>query len=624
MHLRRVPALDGLRGVAVLAVVAYHLGYGWARGGYLGVDTFLVLSGYLITSGLLAVHDADGRIALVRFWARRARRLLPALVVVLAAAAAYAATAALPDEAHALRLDALSALGFVSNWRFVVTGQGYFGHAAAPSLLRHTWSLGVEAQLYVLWPLILIPVLSRWGRRAAALVAFGLAAASTAAAVSLGAGATDITRAYYGTDTRAASFLVGAGLAAALTTGWRRTPSGDRHPLAAGAAGAGGAVATLWLWATLGGASRWLFRGGLALAIVATGAVIVALATSPEGTGGRALSWAPLRQLGRVSYGIYLWHWPLILLLTERRTGLSGPALLALRLLAIAAATVVSWLLIERPILAGGPRWLRRSWQPPVALATGALLVVALAVPAASSSSPGGRVPAAGGPSTPALVLGDSVAVTLANGMRAPASSAGLALHNGAIVGCGIAVGRAVRSVGQVGDVPPPCLLWEQTWRASIEEVRPAVTVILVGRWELLDRQLDGRWQHIGQPAFDQYLSTQLDRAIAIAASGGGAVVLCTVPYFQGAERPEGGIWPENDPARADRFNVLVRAALARHPSVVAFDLNALVSPHGRFASVIDGRAIRSDDGVHFSPDGGAFVATRLLPVLLAAAGRSA
>ncbi len=174
----QLPGLDGLRGLAVAGVLAYHLGYGWAQGGYLGVDTFLVLSGFLITSGLVAEHQRTGTVAIRAFWGRRIRRLLPALLVVVAAAGVWAAVAALPDEARSLRLDGLSALGFVSNWRFVLTGQGYFGQAASPSLLRHTWSLGVEAQLYLVWPPVAVLLLRRRGRHAVAAAAIALAAAS--------------------------------------------------------------------------------------------------------------------------------------------------------------------------------------------------------------------------------------------------------------------------------------------------------------------------------------------------------------------------------------------------------------------------------------------------------------
>jgi hypothetical protein len=150
----------------------------------------------------------------------------------------------------------------------------------------------------------------------------------------------------------------------------------------------------------------------------------------------------------------------------------------------------------------------------------------------------------------------------------------------------------------------------------------PAVSVILLGRWEVLDRRIDGQWQHLGQPGFDEYLSAQLDLAIAIAGSDGATVIVCTAPYYQGAERPQGGVYAEDTPARVNRFNQVVRAAVDRHPGVILFDLHSLVSPGGRYTATINGRAIRSSDGVHFTPDGSAFVAAKLLPLVDRLGGR--
>lgn len=628
-----IAGLDGIRGLAVVAVVAFHLGFGWARGGYLGVDSFLVLSGYLITAGLLAEHRRSGRIGLPAFWARRARRLLPALLVVLVAAALYAAFVALPDEGRTLRLDALSALGFVSNWRFVFSGQGYFGQTSAPSLLRHTWSLGVEAQLYLLWPVVVVIGLRRRGPGAVAGVAAGLGAASAGLAMLLAPTHGDVSRAYYGTDTRAAAFLVGAAVAGTLAgrPGLRRGVS--RAAVATTAVL--GAAATLLLWATLSGTSPWLFRGGLPAAAVATAALVAEVVCAPGGRIARLLSAGPLRLLGRVSYGIYLWHWPLILVLDHRRTGLSGPGLLALRVGATAAATTVSWLVVERPVMGLGPRRVPRRWQPAAGVLVGATLVAGVLLPASAGAARSGShlaAPAVAGeqetttvapaPLVQAVMLGDSVAVTVGNAIKPFAADYRFAFGNDAIVGCGVAVGSALKTLGEVAQVPGRCTGWEQAWQQTIDSAHPDVALILLGRWEVLDRLLDGSWRHIGEPAFDSYLAGRLDRALAIAMSGGAIAVLCTAPYYQGQERPQGGTWPENDPARVDRFNELARQAVARHPAAVLYDLNGAVSPSAKFTSVLDGVAVRSSDGVHFTPASGAFLSPRLFPVLRAAEAR--
>jgi peptidoglycan/LPS O-acetylase OafA/YrhL len=602
------------------------------------VDTFLALSGFLITGGLISEQRSFGRIALRRFWLRRARRLLPALLVLLAAAGVYATFVALPDAAHRLRLDALSALGFFSNWRFLVSGQGYFAQSAAPSLLRHTWSLAVEGQLYLLWPLVVAAVAGRNRLSRLWAVALGLAAVSTALGV--------VTRSYYGTDTRAVSFLVGAALAAALnrhpsTRSIRWLGAGvNRHPSTRSIRwlGATGLAVTMFLWATLSGTSDALFRGALPLAGLTTAAVIADVVLRPAGRLSLVLSARPLRGLGTVSYGVYLWHWPLIIVLDHQLTGLSGLVLLVVRLGATALATAASWVLVERPILYGRVQ-LRQGRRTPVVI-----VGVSVALVAALVAVPAGRAPASTltgfsariGPATPpqslaagpgvvpAVMFGDSVAVTLAAGMQSVAASYHVDLGDGAEIGCGVALGDNVRSLGHVSPLPAPCRSWPDDWQRWVDTARPAVSIVLLGRWEVLDRRLaGGGWQHLGEAAFDDYVARQLDAAVKVAGSQGGTVVLCTAPYYQGVERPQGGSWPENAASRVDRFNQLVRAEVARHPNTVLFDLNALVSPSGHYRSVIDGSAIRSDDGVHFSAQGGAYVAARLLTLVASLAGHA-
>ncbi|HEY0485900.1 MAG TPA: acyltransferase, partial [Mycobacteriales bacterium] len=256
---RYVPALDGVRALAVVAVLLFHGGVAAARGGFLGVDAFFVLSGYLITSLLLAEHARTGTIALTAFWGRRARRLLPALLVLVAFTAVAGHATLAPDELARLRGDALAALLYVANWRMIAHGTGYFDTTAAPSLLQHTWSLAIEEQFYLLWPLVLLLVLGGRRRPLPALCLAGIGLSAVAAAV-LGAPGHDVGRAYYGTDTRAASLLIGALLAAALA----RRPSHARPSRAlVGGLAVLGAAYTAWAWTHLTGASPWLYRGGL-------------------------------------------------------------------------------------------------------------------------------------------------------------------------------------------------------------------------------------------------------------------------------------------------------------------------------------------------------------------------
>ena len=226
---RYVPALDGLRALAILAVLAFHGGMPWATGGFLGVDAFFVLSGYLITSLLLAEWEQSGRIDLPSFWKRRARRLLPALLLMVAAITLGARTLLPAEELRLLRGDGLAALFYVANWRMILRGGDYFAQTASPSPLEHTWSLGIEEQFYLAWPLLvaalLVGTVAAGARRAALRRATLLCAIGVAVSTVLLAAlyrAEDPGRAYYGTDTRGASLLIGAGLAILLARHWTR------------------------------------------------------------------------------------------------------------------------------------------------------------------------------------------------------------------------------------------------------------------------------------------------------------------------------------------------------------------------------------------------------------------
>ena len=210
-----IPGLDGLRAVAVAAVLLFHAGFHWMPGGFLGVDVFFVLSGFLITSLLLREFERSGRISLRSFWARRVRRLFPALLVLLAAVSVYAGLAG-ADGRRPLSLDGLAALGYFANWRFVFSHQGYFARTGPPSLLQHTWSLSIEEQFYVVWPLVLALLLRRRRPRRAVLAVALTGAVASAVAMALLAPGGDHSRAYYGSDTHAQGLLIGAALAVVL------------------------------------------------------------------------------------------------------------------------------------------------------------------------------------------------------------------------------------------------------------------------------------------------------------------------------------------------------------------------------------------------------------------------
>lgn len=345
------PGLDGIRALAVLAVAAYHAQLPHTSGGFLGVSLFFTLSGFLITALLLDEHAATGSIDLKQFWIRRFRRLVPAALLGLVVVLVFAATVATRNQLDGLPGEVTSSAAYFANWFFAYTDQSYAELFSSPSPVQHYWSLAIEEQFYLLMPLILIAILRRRASVTNLLaVLVGLIVASSGWMFIRYNGGTSIDRLYYGTDTRAAELLVGAALAAALhLVGLERlrrlaTPSAIIGPLVA--------VGLLWAWATQSLTGATLFRGGFLLHALASAVLVVSILID-RGPLTTLLKVAPLVFLGRISYGVYLFHWPIFLWLTSERTGLGQWPLFAVRLaLAIALATA-SFFLLEQPIRRG-------------------------------------------------------------------------------------------------------------------------------------------------------------------------------------------------------------------------------------------------------------------------------
>ena len=351
--------VDGLRALAVLAVLLYHADLHWARGGFLGVEVFFVISGYLITTLLLGEWGRTGAISLRAFWARRARRLLPAAYLLLVAVLTYAVLL-LPAEVARLRGDALAAFAYLTNWYLIFAQRSYFEVSGRPSLLQHLWSLAVEEQFYLAWPIMLGFGLRRWPQRWLLWATLVGALAATALMAALYRPGVDPSRVYYGTDTRAAGFLVGATLA----LGWRpgHLPVLDQLELRLlNLLGGVGLVSLAWLVAQTNSFEPTLYRGGFAWVALLTAAVIAALA-HPQARGlSRVLGAPPLRWAGLRSYGIYLWHWPIYMLTRPQLDlALSGLPLLMLRLGLTAILAELSFRFVEQPVRRGA---LARLWQ---------------------------------------------------------------------------------------------------------------------------------------------------------------------------------------------------------------------------------------------------------------------
>ena len=345
--------LDGLRAIAVTLVVVYHLFPAWGlTSGFLGVDVFFVISGFLITSLLLREHAAAGRIRLADFWRRRARRLLPALalVVTVCATAAWLVGA---DLLVGIGGQLAGAATFSYNWVSIATGSDYFA-TTAPELFRNLWSLAVEEQFYLLWPLVLPLFLLAQRRAVRVAAALALGAASAGWAVALTLGGADATRVYFGTDTHAFGLLLGVALAFASRGAAPRWLTRGSTPTATGVVGAV-AVAGIVGLAFLPPLAGALTYPGVLVAASLFTVTAIACGIRTGSWFGRALDVAPLRWVGVRSYGIYLWHWPVMVLLTQAATGGAPDAAtplwigaLTLVLSLVAAAASYRW--VEMPI----------------------------------------------------------------------------------------------------------------------------------------------------------------------------------------------------------------------------------------------------------------------------------
>jgi peptidoglycan/LPS O-acetylase OafA/YrhL/lysophospholipase L1-like esterase len=368
-----MPGLDGLRAIAVLAVIAYHLGLGWAPGGLLGVAVFFTLSGYLITDLLLG-QLAGGHIRVLKFWLARARRLLPALFVMLIGVVVWV-TLADPDRLSSLRGEVISAALYVNNWWLIDQNVSYFARFAPPSPFGHLWSLAVEEQFYLVWPWLL-PIgvaLARERGRAIrprlAVVTLILAAVSATLMAVLYHPGFDNSRIYDGTDTRAFGILFGAALAMVWPSRRLTTNISLRaRQILDGAGVLGLIVIALLIWRT-NDFSPFLYRGGLVLLSLATVLVIAAL-VHPAARLGRVLGWRPLRWIGVRSYGIYLWQTPVIVLTTPAlEVGRVTLLRASLQVAASIGLAALSWRYVEEPVRHGalGRLWARcraARWRP--------------------------------------------------------------------------------------------------------------------------------------------------------------------------------------------------------------------------------------------------------------------
>lgn len=609
--LEHLPALDGLRGACLAAVLLFHSGFAWASGGFLGVSTFFTLSGFLITTLLLREQRATGAIALRRFWERRLRRLLPASLLTIVLVVVTAPLWLPAAQQQHLADDAFATVFYAANWRFMSPEYAYDLIFIDPSPLQHFWSLAIEGQFYVVFPLLAGLVLRRGGTRALAAICALATVASIAVACASPSLEAAQHRLYYGTDARAGELLIGALLA--LLRDARSRSGATPTSVALRVAGPVAALLLLVAWSFASVGDAWLYRGGFALYATCS-AVVVAAAALPDGPVHRVLSLGWLRWIGKVSYGAYLFHWPLFLLLTPARTGLSPMPLLVLRVAATLGLAALSYRFVEHPIRRSRAITPRRF----VWTAAGSVLLVVAVIAWSNPLAALGRVAhalvtlrgvAQGDPwKLRVASFGDSTAgALLVEGLHPWLSGRDDTLVAGdhTDFGCGVLESGEIANRGVWQKQRAACRDFLDRWQRAARQRQVQVAVVLIGPWEVRTRRAHPKAppRALGDPELDARTRAAITRAVDNLVSGGASVVWLTAPHIDIHPLADGVVHASDreasDPARIDRLNELIREVAASHPeSMRVVDLAGYLA--SRPAGEMD-PALRPD-GVHFTP----------------------
>lgn len=685
------PALDGLRAVSVVAVILYHAGFGWMSGGFFGVEVFFVISGYLITVLLIEEHARSGGVSLRAFWVRRARRLLPALVAVLVATSLWVAWFGSREQAAQMRHDLPWAIAYAANWGQIESGTPYFA-AGGPPMLRHLWSLAVEEQWYLVWPLAFVVLARRLdARRTVAMLLGGVAAASLLSwwirqgrapfASSRWANDDLVNLAYLSTPTRAGGLLLGAALAFVWqpwrpATGWRARVA---TPRVLGRSGVIAGAALVWVFVTAHLTATVVYPWVM-LSVSALSAVLIAVVVHPgDHRVRRVLSSGFLVGIGRRSYGLYLWHWPVFVvlgatdgswsraivaitvavLITElsfhlvearfrrprpstvasrpvvRRlvpaTGL-GAVVLALgvhyasNVDAYDAAAGTDEATFELDQLALAPTLPPPPVPPPPAGAT-------TAVPAASPATTTSTVATTTVPPTTAVpttaprpplslpirigIVGDSQAHSLAVNLPDGIDEY-FDVDDGSLDGCGLFDRGDVRSeVTGFRSEFERCGGWQDRWASTAED--NDIVLVVLGAWEVFDLGIGDDVVRFGSPEHDRVLSAALADGLGRITSEGALAAVLEVPCMRPVESRGARVPPlpeRGDDDRTAHLNDLFREVVTEHPGALFVDGPDWCGDEA-IATDVDYRW----DGVHVYRRGANYVYEAIAPRLLQIAG---
>jgi peptidoglycan/LPS O-acetylase OafA/YrhL/lysophospholipase L1-like esterase len=674
-----VPALDGIRGTAVLAIMLYHgagldqLGWldRWVQGAFLSLSAFFTLSGFLICSLLLREEHASGAIGLGRFWSKRARRLLPAVYLLLIAVLLLAPLLAVPAQLDGLGRQSWTSVFYVVNWDFILSGTDYSAlFVSAPSPLQHLWSLAVEEQWYIMVPLAAAAVIAyrrARGRtdRATALTRLGWGLVGAAAAGTMWmwwvSGGEYTNRAYMGTDTRLAEMLVGAAAATFLARGFRsprkvRAWIGQLAPIAA--------AVLLLAWMFVPFKAPLVYRGGFTLHAVLLSVVLIA-AVQRRGAIPGIFSLGFLTYAGRISYGLYLYHWPVMLWLTPDRLGVDPSVALVVQLLLTFALAALSARFLELPVRRGD--WPRGTWVLVSLIAAIAVIAVgvwrlpepdrrellalgsaadvvfptttipsptppAIDRPASDLADPDAPTTSEPAPTTTVplaplrvMVVGDSFAESVAVGLqRFGVAQGSMAVMNRGVPNCPFARTGSTRGLNITRDIPDYCAERDASLEAALADFDPDVVLLTGGFWDVTDRRPDNfpGYTTVGDPTYDQFLTEELQHLTQLVSNGGARVVWTNSPYWDPVKTPGFFMgkppYIEADPARADAFNAILAAAIGGRADTTIVDIQAWLAgqPGGPISKET------RPDGVHFSEATTDIAAAWLGPELLRLAGR--
>lgn len=666
------PALDGVRALAVLAVVLFHAGTPGFGGGYLGVSLFFTLSGYLITSLLLREHDAAGSVDFRAFYGRRMRRLLPASVATVAVIVVIAAVSDVFDGVVGLRAQVVGALLQVSNWVLLAGNTSYQDLLAqgsgAVSPLEHFWSLAIEEQFYWLWPPLVALLLTRVHTRHGRLWAISVVTIVAMVAAPVIAHIWGPDAAYWATPARLGEILVGAFLAFVLTG-----VSLPKHVSLLAPVCLGALAAAVVLFPASSGPA---YEGFLPLVAVVSGGLIVGL--QADSRLRRALSLRPFVAIGMISYGIYLVHWPVFVIVDADRTGLDGPTLTLLRLLITAVIAIASYFLLERPIrLQRGVTF--RVTAGVAAVASLAVIAVAIVVVPAGPTNywqvetdaleaasidvdnrPNALTAAPNDSTTPTTTFGPGAATTLPSEATvitaAPTAgptatttplpelarpvrivvtgdSTGDALGTGVVLwaasnprlaqaevhaalGCGFVMGGE-RRWGDDIESTASCDGWTQSQLyPEVERTQPDVVTVMMSTWDVIDQRWDG--DELLTPSDPEYRArlvgayTQLVDDLIAAGAARVVFVREPVPNVWWNNTTEG----ESDPRRHEVLAEVYQEIAASHPATVrVIDLASWYSENN-----LDADRKARPDGIHLAPDVATSITDRFLGQQLIAA----